>query len=128
MNVFETNRKECHVATDRPIRANGPRHFRTWLKTDSFGVKTVTDFSIKTEVCLVQVMSPQPNVAKKQRVFYTIDGTAPTQANIAAGKAHKLTEEAQNYFSKRLIQKAKFAVDTSYITEKTNLVITELTI
>ena len=127
MNVFETNREECHVATDRPIRSNGPRHFRRWEKLDAFSVKTVEDFSIKTEVCLVEVMSPQPNIARKQRVFYTVDGTAPTQVNIAAGKAHRLTEEAQNYFSKRLIQKAKFAVDTSYISERTNLVITELT-
>lgn len=127
MNYFEVNREECHVATDRPIRANGPRHFRRWEKTDAFGFKKVVDFSRKTEVLLVQVMSPQPNVAKKQRVFFTIDGTDPTQVNIAAGKAHQLTEGPQNYFSKGLIKKAKFAVDTSYITEQTNLVITELT-
>ncbi len=127
MNVFDTNRQECHVATDRPIRANKGRHFRRWEKTDSFSVKTVEDFSIKTEVCLVEITSPSTNTAKNQRVFYTIDGTAPTQVNIAAGKAHRLTEGSQNYFNKRLIQKAKFAVDTSYITERTNLVVTELT-
>lgn len=127
MNIFETNRQECLSPTKRPIRSNGPRHFRTWEKTDDFTVRTVKDFSSKTEFCLVEVMSPSTNTAKKQRVFYTIDGTTPTQADIVAGKAHKLTEEAHNYFDHRLIQNAKFAVDTSYITERTQLVITELT-
>ena len=127
MNVFETNREECQVPTVRKLRPNAGRHFRIWEKNDSFSVKTVNEFSRYTKVCLVEVMSPLPNVAKKQRVFYTIDGTTPTQATIAAGKAHRLTEEAQNYFDKDLIKKAKFAVDTSYITERTTLVITELT-
>lgn len=126
MNVFDTNREECHVATTRLGRTNGPRHNRTWAKTDAFTVKTITDIAGKTTVCLVEVMSPSTSTLKKQRVFYTVDGTTPTQALITAGKAHKLTEEAQNYFHPEYIQKAKFAVDTTYITEQTKLVITEL--
>lgn len=127
MNVFETNREECQVPTLRINRPNAGRHFRRWEKNDAFSVKTVIDFSRYTKVCLVEVVSPLPNIAKKQRVFYTIDGTTPTQADIVAGKAHRLTEESQNYFDKDLIKKAKFAVDTSYITERTTLVVTELT-
>jgi len=127
VNTFDTNREDRQLVTGRPLRTNGPRHFRQWGKTEAFKVATVTDFSRRTKVCLVEVMSPSTVSAKKQRVYYTIDGTAPTQANIVAGKAHKLTEEAQNYFDHRLIQKAKFACDTSYITEQTTLVITELT-
>ena len=127
MNVFETNREECQVPTLRTRRPNAGRHYRRWEKLDDFDVKTVVDFSRYTKVCLVEVVSPLPNVAKKQRVFYTIDGTTPTPSGIAAGKAHILTEESQNYFDKDLIKKAKFAVDTSYITERTTLVVTELT-
>ncbi len=127
MNTFDTNREDRQLVTGRPLRTNGPRHHRVWGKTEAFKVATVTDFSRRTKVCLVEVMSPSTNTAKKQRVFYTIDGTVPTQVNIAAGKCHRLTEEAHNYFDHRLIQKAKFACDTSYITEQTTLVITELT-
>tara|TARA_R110002167_G_scaffold77726_3_gene215614 strand:+ start:761 stop:1147 length:387 start_codon:yes stop_codon:yes gene_type:complete len=127
VNVFDTNREECQVPTLRTRRPNAGRHYRRWEKLDAFDVKTVVDFSRYTKVCLVEVVSPLPNVAKKQRVFYTIDGTTPTPSGIAAGKAHILTEESQNYFDKDLIKKAKFAVDTSYITERTTLVVTELT-
>tara|TARA_R110000765_G_scaffold170302_1_gene275259 strand:+ start:226 stop:612 length:387 start_codon:yes stop_codon:yes gene_type:complete len=127
VNVFDTNREECQVPTLRTRRPNAGRHYRRWEKLDAFDVKTVVDFSRYTKVCLVEVVSPLPNVAKKQRVFYTIDGTTPTPSGIAAGKAHILTEESQNYFDKDLIKRAKFAVDTSYITERTTLVVTELT-
>jgi hypothetical protein len=109
------------------LRPNAGRHFRRWEKTDAFDVKTVTDFSRHTKVCLVEVVSPSTNIVRRQRVFYTIDGTVPTQADIVAGKAHKLTEESNSYFNVELIQKAKFAVDTSYINERTTLVVTELT-
>ena len=127
MNIFETNREECQVPTLRKLRPNAGRHFRRWEKLDAFDVKTVVDFSRLTRVCLVEVISPLPNIARKQRVFFTIDGTVPTQADIAAGKAHFITEQSQKYFDVKLIQKAKFAVDTSYITERTTLVVTELT-
>lgn len=130
MNSREVNR--FNVPTPRPIRAKDGRHVREFVSNyDQHIIRqfaTNTDIAGRTRVCMIQVLSPSTNRAKKQELRMTLDGTDPSFNDGADGKSlgHIIEERQTYYLSVDALRKAKFG-NTSTQSEQARLVVLEMT-